>query len=316
MAHKSEELNLQITRLALFENWRTAGHMYQNYRGVDTAFEKTAVGPLRSPFLRWIGFPLYFGLLNEGYALRLHSRLAGVLYLQYNRMVAHINDIEVNRAYQGQGYSHLLLDFARKKAQERCKRFLTLVVTLTNTRALNLYRKSGFLDQHHHYYYLARPLEVDRIASPGAETHLTLRPLSRREAAKNLQHFFKHEIKLAEPVTGEVWEALYPPELPPPARGVSYALFIGAAREPSGHLDFFDWGGAGRWRLYLSSEYWGSPDETALFELLMQSNQSRGLSGLGIMLGSVSHHDKTRALARHLNFVERDTERMLMIKPL
>lgn len=310
------EIQPKITRLAFYEHWLTAGAMYRNYVGVDRAFEKTALGAVRRPFLRWIGFPLYFGFANHGYALRIDDKVAGVIYLQYRKMVAHINDIEVNRAYQGRGLSHYLLDFAQTQAYHHQKRFLTLVVTLTNHRALNLYRKSGFLEQHYRYFYLSRSSfqAAESSPHPTYENRLTLRPLQGRAAAQNLRHFFQDEIRQAEPITCEVWEALYPPRLPVRGRGSSFALFWNNAVQPAGHADFFDWGSHGRWRIYLAGQYWGTSDEQALFELLIGYNQAHGLNRLSIMLGSESHHSQARTLARHLGFVERDSERMLMIK--
>ncbi len=307
-----------ITPLAFFENWQTAGHMYQNYPGIDSAFEKAAMGLLRRPFLRWIGFPLYFGVVNQGYALRLDNQVAGVIYLQFRKMVAHVNDIEVNRRYQGRGLSHYLLKFAEEKAHEQRKRFMTLVVTVTNTRALQLYQNTGYIEQHYHYYYLPPRLEnrPSKSATPGGSDKITLRPLPRGQANRNLQKFFRQEIQLAEPLTGEVWEALYVPRLPERGRGVSYAIYWGSETQPGGHVDFFDWGGYGRWRLYTDSQYWGTPDEQALFELLGNYNQVRGSGGLGIMLGSGAHHTEAQPIAQNLGFMERHRERVLMIKPI
>lgn len=316
---QGEKVTIQpeINRLAFYEHWLTAGAMYQNYVGVDRAFEKAALGIVRRPFLRWLGFPFYFNFANRGHALRLNGKIAGVIYLQYRKMVAHINDIEVNRPYQGQGLSHYLLDFAQAEALYHHKRFLTLVVTLTNSRALNLYRHSGFLEQHYRYFYLTRPLVPSTSSVPPAyrENRLTLRPLQGRAATQNLRHFFQQETRLAEPVTSEVWEALYPPRLPVRGRGSSFGLFWNNADKPDGHADFFDWGSHGRWRIYLAEQYWGTPDEQALFELLCSYNQAHGLNRLSIMLGSQSHHNRAITLARDLGFVERDSERMLMIKP-
>lgn len=308
----------EITPLAFYEHWLTVGDMYRNYVGVDPVFERTALGALRRPFLRWLGFPFYFGLANRGYGLRLNGKIAGVIYLQYRKMVAHINDIEVNRPFQGQKLSYHLLDFAQRQAIRRKKRFLTLVVTLSNSRALALYRKTGFLDQHHRYYYLSQlPLQATKTSPDDkGSKKLILRPLQGRAAADNLHYFFKHETHLSEPLTGEVWEALYPPRLPGRGRGSSYAVIWDNSSQPSGHADFFDWPGHGRWRIYLASDYWGSADERALLELLIRYNQVNGLSRLSILLGSASHHSKAKEIAQSLGFEERDSERMLMIKPV
>ncbi len=290
--------------------------MYRNYPGVDTNFDQM-LGPLRKPFLRWLGMPLYFSALNEGWGLWLREgrrpvQLAGQLYMQYRKMVAHINDIEVNKEFQGRKLSHKLLDFAERQGRLHGKSYLTLAVTLTNSRAVNLYRSSGFLDQHHRYFYLARPWWSDPAGDHNEGVRLV--PLKRSEAQRSLNRFFRLETREGEPVAAPVWEALYRPELPRSNEGFSFALYFGDKTVPQGHADFFDWSGRGRWRLYLDPALWSTPQEKALFMALMR--QARGYSQLGLMLGSTPHHEAARKFTRELGLVERDTERMLMIKPL
>ncbi len=310
----------EIKPLAFSENWKTAGRMFQNYAGVDTAFERTASGLLRKPFLRWVGFPFYFNFFNDGYLLKVNYQPAGVIFLQYRQMVAHINDIEINKPFQGKGYSHRLLDFAEKKAREHRKRFITLVVTLTNSRALTLYRKSGFLDQHHCYFFLSRLPEIRNIgksnSGEGPGNHLFLTRLTGQKARKNLEKFFLLETHLAEPLTGEVWQACYFPAIPRPGEGTSYGIYLPGNPESLDHADFYFWGASGRWRIYLAPDYWGSPEEAALFQLFTRLTLDKNLNGPGIMLGTAAHHQKVSGLARNQGFVERDRERMLMIKPL
>lgn len=307
---------IEFRHLDLADHWQAAGQMYRNYPGVDTNFDQM-LGPLRRPFLRWVGMPLYFRLWNEGWGLWLYEsnkppQLAGQLFLQYRKMVAHINDIEVNKAFQGRKLSYKLLDLAERQARLHGKQFLTLAVTLTNSRAVNLYRKSGFIDQHHHYFYLSRPW----WSEPAGEQRggVRLAPLKRAEARRNLNRFFRLETREGEPLAAPVWEALYRPELPRRGEGFSFALYFGDKTVPQGHVDFFDWSGRGRWRIYLDPVLWATPQERLLFKALL--HQSRGYSQLGLMLGSTPHHQAARSFTRELGLVERDTERMLMIKPL
>ncbi len=308
----------EIRPLGLADHWEAVGHMYRNYPGVDSNFEQM-LGPLRRPFLRWLGMPLYFRFLNEGWGQWLREgdkppQMAGQLFLQYRKMVAHINDIEVNKAFQGRHLSHKLLDLAEKQARLHGKSYLTLAVTLSNSRAVNLYRQSGFLDQHHRYYYLTRPWWSDQTGEKEATNSLKLVPLTRGAAQRNLKRFFRLETREGEPVAAPVWEALYRPELPHRGEGFSFALYFGDKQVPQGHVDFFDWSGRGRWRIYLEPALWTTPQEKLLFVALLR--QSRGYSQLGLMLGSTPHHEAARKFTRDLGLVERDTERMLMIKPL
>jgi GNAT superfamily N-acetyltransferase len=309
---------IELRPLTLADHWRAVGHMYQNYPGVDSNFDQM-LGPIRQPFLRWVGMPLYFRLLNGGWGLWLWEgnkapQLAGQLFLQHRKMVTHINDIEVNKAFQGRKLSHKLLTLAETQARLHRKSYLTLAVTLSNSRAVNLYRQSGFLDQHHHYYYLSRPWWSDPAGEKEAVSGVKLVPLKRAAARRNLNRFFRLETREGEPLVAPVWEALYRPELPRRGEGFSFALYFGDKAVPQGHVDFFDWSGRGRWRIYLDPALWSTPQEKLLFAALLR--QSRGYSQLGLMLGSTPHHQAARSFTRDLGLVERDTERMLMIKPL
>lgn len=306
----------ELRLLRLPEHWQAVGHMYRNYPGVDSNFDQM-LGTLRKPFLRWLGMPLYFWLMNEGWGLWLYEgkktpQLAGQLYLQYRKMVAHINDIEVNKAFQGRKFSYKLLELAEKQARLHRKKYLTLAVTLSNSRAVGLYRKTGFQDQHHHYFYLSRPWWSEPAGEAPGEVRLV--PLKRAAAQRNLTRFFRLETREGEPLAAPVWEALYPPELPHRGEGFSFALYFGDKTVPQGHVDFFDWTGRGRWRIYLDPALWATPLEKLLFMALL--HQSRGYSQLSLMVGSTPHHQAARSFTRGLGLVERDTERMLMIKPL
>ncbi len=312
-----ESKEFSLRRLRLGQHWIAVANMYRNYPGVDSNFEQVLNGRLRRPFLRWFGMPLYFWLANQGFGLWLKDgQLAGQIYLQHRKMVTHINDIEVNRPFQRRGLSHELLALAEQQAHRHRKRYLTLAVTLTNTRAVNLYRKSGFLDQHHQYFYLSRPWWSERpaVIAPATKTEVRLVALDRLAARRNLRQFFELETRTGEPLTASVWEALYRPELPQRGHGFSFALYWGAQKKPQGHADFFDWDGRGRWRLYVDPILWGTPAERDLFETLLR--QAQGYDHLGLMVGSSPHHNAARSFTRELGLIERDTERMLMIRPL
>jgi len=308
--------DIRITPLKFWEHWLTLGHMYRNYREVDPVFERLMGGENFRFFTRWLRGPLYYWLLNRGYGLRLNKELGGQIYLQHKKFLTHINDVEINFGFRGRGYSHKLLDFAEKQARRRSFRYLTLGVTNSNTRAVNLYQKSGYLEQHHRFFYLSRP----SWSEPAAATPLpqsrkvVLRPLKHGPAKINLKHFFQLEQAAADPSTAPVWEKFYQPHLPASGKGVSFAILFDDKTLPQGHADFFDWGDRGRWRIYLSQEYWGSEEEKALFEVLI--HQSRGYSNQWFSVGSGEHHRQAQPLAHQLGLVERNGERMLMIKVL
>ncbi len=307
---------IAITPLKFWENWLTVGHMYRNYQEVDPAFERLMGGKKFKFFARWLRGPLYYWLLNRGYGLRLNKELGGQIYLQHKKFLTHINDIEINFGFRGRGYSHKLLDFAEKEARLRNSRYLTLGVTNSNTRAVNLYHKSGYLEQHHRFFYLSRPSWSEPLENTPIPQNrkVVLRPLKHGPAKINLKHFFQLEQESSNQTTAPVWEKFYQPHLPASGKGVSFAVYFDERPLPQGHVDFFDWGDRGRWRIYLSEDYWGSAEEQALLELLI--NQSRGYSNQWFSLGSAEHHRKAEGVAQNLGLVERNGERMLMIKVL
>ncbi len=309
-----------LRSLHFYEHWRTVGQMFRNYPGVDTTFDQLTRNPVRGLFLHWIGWPLYFGLSNQGFGLWLtdgnnRPQLAGQIYLQHRKMITHINDIEVNKPFQGRGYSHTLLALAEQQARLNNKQFLTLAVTLSNSRAVNLYRKSGFVEQHHRYFYLARPW-WSHATSPYSPLSSPVRlvPLKFAAARRNLRRFFTLEIQTGEPQVAAVWESFYRPSLPRPGAGFSFALYDGERPLPRGHADFFDWQGQGRWQIYLEPALWGTATEQLFFEALL--HQSRSYNQLGLSVGTAAHHQAALAFTRTLGLVERDTERMLMVRQL
>jgi predicted GNAT family acetyltransferase len=270
-----------------------------------------------TPISRVARGPLYYWLLNTGYGLWLDKKLAGQLYLQHKKFLTHINDIEINDGFRGWGLSHQLIDFAEKEARKQGYSFLTLGVTNTNRRAVNLYLKTGYLEQHHKYYYLSRPTWADPpdvTSYLQSRKNIILQPFKGQEARKSLSKFFAMEQRASNPETAPVWEAYYQPKIPASGKGVSFSIQFGQNSPSEGHADFFDWGERGRWRIHLNPERWGTPEEKVLLEVLI--NQARGFSYQWVSLGSQRHHDLAHPLTNSLGLVERNGERMLMVKLL
>ncbi|NWJ47942.1 MAG: GNAT family N-acetyltransferase [Chloroflexi bacterium] len=310
--------DLKITRLSFWEHWITVGLMYRNYRDSDPVFERIMGTGWRKPFSRFVRGPLYYWLLNRGYGLRAGKKLAGQLYLQHRKFLTHVNDLEINVGFRGNHYGYLLMDFAEQEARKRGYRFLTLGVTNSNIRAINLYRKLNYLDQHHEHFFLSRPhyrLPPDITPPPPGIGKISMRPMRRREAAKSLKHFFEIEQRASNPETARVWEKYYRPLLPDTAKGYSFSITIAGSTTPVAHADFFDWGArGGRWRFFLKPELWGTSEEKALLENLI--HHTRSYTQLWLSFGSALHHRRAETLARNLGMVERDGERMLMVKLL
>ncbi|MEI7554070.1 GNAT family N-acetyltransferase [Candidatus Chlorohelix sp.] len=310
--------NLRITRLSFWEHWVTVGLMYRNYRDSDPVFERIMGTGWRKPFSRFLRGPLYYWLLNRGYGLRVGKKLAGQIYLQHRKFLTHVNDLEINVNFRGNHYSYLLMDFAEQEARKHGYRFLTLGVTNSNIRAINLYHKLNYLDQHHRHFFLSRPyyrLPSNITPIPNAIGNISMRPMRRREAAKSLKRFFEIEQRASNPETARVWGKYYRPRLPNTAKGYSFSITFANSSTPVAHADFFDWGvRGGRWRLYLNPELWGASEEKALLEILL--HHTRSYSHLWLSFGSALHHQMAEPLTHNLGMVEHDGERMLMVKQL
>lgn len=59
-----------------------------------------------------------------------------------------IATIAVNPKYQGQGYGNILMEDIIKKSIELGKKSIDLEVRVSNTKAINLYKKYGFVYSH------------------------------------------------------------------------------------------------------------------------------------------------------------------------
>ncbi len=330
---KIEDNALHIQPLKFWQNWLTVRYMFRNYpTGLDAAWDAEVRGVLRRIFKRFVDVPFYLAFKNEGYRLQLGSRLAGLLYLQHPPLVTHINDIEINAAYRGQGYSRVLLDFAEQRAHQLNKKYMTLAVTLSNKRAFNIYLRNGYLEQHDHFFQLQRrwwsespptPLAPSAITTSRYQVevkaqHPTLRRLGHTEAEANLLRFFKLETEITNSLTGEVWLRHYPPQLPTRKQGRSFGLTLGVRSEKlpeyCGQADLFGYGDWVRWRLYLDPIRWDAIAIKALLELLIDQTDSR--TTLTIAFGSSEMHNRAQSVARELGLQERASERTLMIKIL
>jgi ribosomal protein S18 acetylase RimI-like enzyme len=311
----STSSEIKIEPLKLPGNWATVGHMLENYAGVDPEFERVVGKGIFRLFMRWLGLPVYYGVLNKGYVLRVAHQPAGVLYLQHRKIVTHINDIEINKPYQGRGLSYKLLDFAGTEAHRRKKPYLTLAVTISNERAVNLYRKTGYVSQHHHYYQLNRAGWQEPTPLTPEQRKIELDPLDKRQAKANLRRFFETEMQEGVPDFAPVWSAYYAPSASTKSGGLSLGVKWRAEdKDFSGHVDFFRYYGRARWRLYLPKQYWGTPQEKNLLEVLIY--ESRDYQSVSFSFGTAGHHNLLADFMQEHDFQSRSTDRMLMIKKL
>jgi GNAT superfamily N-acetyltransferase len=289
--------------------------MLRNYAGVDPEFERVVGKGLYKLYMRWLWLPFYYSLFNRGYALRVGNELAGMLYLQHRKFVTHINDIEINKAFQGKGYSHRLLAFAEEEAHRRQKHFMTLAVTISNRRAVNLYFKTGYVSQHHHYFQFHRTQWEDPEPPTSEQKKIELQPLKGKTSKNNLRRFFEREMFAGVPDFAQVWNAYYAPTPSSKTNGLSLGIkWQGSDKEFSGHADFFRYYGRGRWRLYTAPETWATQQEKNLLEALIYD--SRDYQSVSFNFGTSEHHNQLLEFMEQHGYQSRPTERMLMIKKL
>lgn len=329
----TQEGELAIRPLKFWENWIAVQHMFRNYpSGLDVAWDAEVNGILRPIYKRYLEIPLYMAVKNEGYGLRLGQQLVGLLYLQHPYLVTHINDVEIDSAYRGRGYSRHLLDFAETRARQLNKKYMTLAVTLTNKRAFNIYKQIGYLEQHDRFYQLTRrwwsepdaapialaPITTQHYQREASQRRIGLTQLRKAQADSNLLRFFRVETEATIPEVSAVWLAHYLPQLPAGSKGSSFALTLGLSEVSSknycGHADLFDYGSWVRWRVFLDPTSWDKADLKALLELLISQVTNTNL--ITVAFGSAAMHERAKFATHELGLQERYSDRTLMIKVL
>ncbi len=85
--------------------------------------------------------------------------LTGYVFLEWVLDEGSLTDIAVSPEHRGRGISTLLMEALINEAQDRNLAFVTLEVRVSNTPAINLYRKFGFEDAGRRPAYYTLPIE-------------------------------------------------------------------------------------------------------------------------------------------------------------
>lgn len=80
-----------------------------------------------------------------GWVLEKDKKMIGFIIVTLQVEECHILNITVDRRFQRQGYGHQLLTFALAEAQKQGAVIAYLEVRHSNTRAIKLYEKMGFV---------------------------------------------------------------------------------------------------------------------------------------------------------------------------
>ena len=276
--------------------------------------------------LRHLLIPLYFAR-EQGWVIRgERGEMAAIMYLRREQRngirVLHIDDINVDARYRGQGLAQRLMLLAEELARRERRPFLKLAVTAANTPAVTLYRRLGYQQQRHRYFtFVPSPSSSPASSQPSAD--LTLRPLDRRQAAATLQRVYEMEITASVPVLAPMLATYYPLHVPREAQRM-YAI------EQDGNLIGYGdlYLRKAQWNLDLGLRpaLWGTATERQAIQRLAEllpTDSSDGYtpgSPVALHLPSAAHADALCAgspsLTSELGLAEQRYDRMIMVKVL
>ncbi len=77
------------------------------------------------------------------YYVLIETSIIGYMGLYDNEENGEITNIAIDKQYQGNGYSHLLMNYAIDLLKERNN--ISLEVRVSNNKAISLYKKHGFI---------------------------------------------------------------------------------------------------------------------------------------------------------------------------
>jgi GNAT superfamily N-acetyltransferase len=267
-------------------------------RGVDAAYDALMYPRLRGWLARYIGLPLYFHWLNEGWILERDDSIAGWLYLQHFSHSTHVNDIGVAPAHQREGCGTRLLQWAEARAREKGKMVLTLAVSVTNHPAVRLYERNAFRPVHHTLW------EGSRESLPIVPSAVRPRELEVPQRLAPFTEFWGHSLAadghptaplLADQLTywytphGRAWELWQHQRL------VGYADSVGSVL-----------------RLFV-----GSPRNAPLLQAAWSALRPLlPLGRLTLDLGSAAAHEAARPILHAAGWNPTCRDRMLMVKPI
>jgi diamine N-acetyltransferase len=125
-----------IKDIDAFVEFRKESHQESEY--VNT-ISKTKATVLLTTAINDPNQPVYFAIeFNE---------IVGQLFLKLNKTdnICHILLISVLARFQGSGLSFQLIKTTEKEANENKCRYIELIVNTENERAINFYKKNGFI---------------------------------------------------------------------------------------------------------------------------------------------------------------------------
>ncbi|HEX6799368.1 MAG TPA: GNAT family N-acetyltransferase [Ktedonobacterales bacterium] len=312
-------------RIHLWQHGRAVRHMLRAYPPDTDALidQLRSGGVLRRVAFQHVLFPLYFAR-EQGWMIR--GEMAAIMYLRREQRkdirVLHIDDINVDARYRGQGLAHRLMLLAEDLARREQRPLLKLAVTAANTPAVTLYRRLGYQEQRYRYFTFV-PSPPSPSATTATTADLTLRPLDRRQAAETLQGVYEMEVAASVPVLAPMLATYYPLHVPREAQRM-YAI------EQDGRLIGYGdlYLRTAQWNLDfgLQPALWGTATERQAVQRLTELLPVDGANGytpgspVALHLPSAAHADALCAgspsLASELGLVEQRYDRMIMVKVL
>jgi GNAT superfamily N-acetyltransferase len=317
----------RVRRVRFWQHGRAVRQMLRAYPpGVDALVDRIrSQGPLVRFALQRLLFPLYFAR-EQGWVIPgVRGEMTAIMYLRRQERrgirVMHVDDINVDARYRRRSLAKRLLELAEELARQEQRPYLKLAVTVANTPAVTLYRRLGYQEQHHRY------LTYDSASIPLSRAQpydLHLRPLSKRQAWKANQRFYRLEILASDPNLGAMMVTYYSRgaggEGVPKAGMPRYAIELHG--EPVGYGDAYQKDTQWNLRMSLSPELWGSEIERQAIQALTQevmsaSTQSDSMT-VALHVPSTAHYNALRegstSPASEWDMAEQHYERMIMAK--
>lgn len=236
--------------------------MALKYHREDPKFRKMVSNTVMSFLYRIFG-PLYVWLSLESFKAVVADRMVGYILLKHREFSIHIWDIVVYPEFQGKGIGTSLMEYAEKTAKSKFQ-YLTLAVLESNTAALRLYRKLGYINLQF------TPITFRIEEAPTGKSSATVR-LELTEGEEALSYRNKHFFNIVKSKLGfdgcKLVKLLYHPSAKL-RKGIDRLKIITAEKE-AGYVSVEHEKGLTSVFLLVSPDLWNTDTEAEIVETII-----------------------------------------------
>ncbi|NDJ52419.1 MAG: GNAT family N-acetyltransferase [Chloroflexi bacterium] len=269
----------------------------------DLSFQEFLELPIAGQhMMQYVGLPIYYHLVNAGYAARLEDKLAGWLFVRGRGPLLYVDTLAVHPDFRRRGLGRVLLTFAETQARRLGRAWLGLTVTSANTPAVQLYESLGF-ERAHFQIYVRKSTPQGEVSSvarrlPGPRAWRLSQRLTRREheqdgrfpldVVRQFAHFEGHTW------IGRFWVIRHQSQL------------VGIIRERLSE-------GVHKLVVAADSEHWGTP---LIVDAMQSVIANQASAFVQVRFTSAAHHQAAHAACLDIGFKEQSADRMQMFKAL